>query len=143
MTDPATYRDLAERSWAWALTQVRRDDQKDRNAQRDHRLTAIIVGNLPPQLANSLLDLIGGNHLPQTFIGRISPEKGVERAIAIAQRAGIPLKIAAKVDNADREYYNSNIKRLLKAPGIDFIGEIGEAPVFGDFLRIPRRHLQQ
>ena len=67
-----------------------------------------------------------GNGGYLAFIGRISPEKGVERAIAIAQRAGIPLKIAAKVDNADREYYNSNIKRLLKAPGIDFIGEIGD-----------------
>ncbi len=60
------------------------------------------------------------------FIGRISPEKGTERAIAIARRAGIPLKIAAKVDNVDRDYYNSKIKRLLKEPGIEFIGEIGD-----------------
>jgi glycosyltransferase involved in cell wall biosynthesis len=67
-----------------------------------------------------------GNAGYLAFIGRISPEKGVERAIAIAQRAGIPLKIAAKVDNVDRGYYNSKIKRLLKAPGIDFIGEIGD-----------------
>jgi glycosyltransferase involved in cell wall biosynthesis len=60
------------------------------------------------------------------FIGRISPEKGVDRAIEIAQRAGIPLKIAAKVDKADTAYYNNRIKRLLKGPGIEFIGEIGE-----------------
>jgi glycosyltransferase involved in cell wall biosynthesis len=60
------------------------------------------------------------------FIGRISPEKGVDRAIEIARRAGIPLKIAAKVDKVDVAYYNSKIKRLLKSPGIEFIGEIGE-----------------
>ena len=51
------------------------------------------------------------------FIGRISPEKGVEKAIKIARRVGIPLKIAAKVDKADLDYYNDKIKRLLKGPG--------------------------
>ena len=60
------------------------------------------------------------------FIGRISPEKGVEKAIKIARRAGIPLKIAAKVDNADLDYYNNKVKRLLKEPGVEFIGEIGD-----------------
>ena len=51
------------------------------------------------------------------FIGRISPEKEVEKAIKIARRAGILLKIAAKVDKADLDYYNAKIKRLLKGPG--------------------------
>lgn len=74
-----------------------------------------------------------GNGGYLAFIGRVSPEKGVERAIEIAQRAGIPLRIAAKVDKADLEYYNAKIKRLLKAPGIEFIGEIGE-PEKGEFL---------
>jgi glycosyltransferase involved in cell wall biosynthesis len=60
------------------------------------------------------------------FIGRISPEKGVDRAIEIADRAGVPLKIAAKVDKADLVYHNSKIKCLLEGPGIEFIGEIGE-----------------
>jgi glycosyltransferase involved in cell wall biosynthesis len=60
------------------------------------------------------------------FIGRISPEKGVEKAIKIARRVGIPLKIAAKVDKADLDYYNHKIKRLLKGPGVEFIGEIGD-----------------
>jgi glycosyltransferase involved in cell wall biosynthesis len=60
------------------------------------------------------------------FIGRISPEKGVEKAIKIARRAGIPLKIAAKVDNADLDYYNNKVKRLLREPGVEFIGEIGD-----------------
>src|SRR6202048_5033760 len=67
------------------------------------------------------------------FIGRISPEKGVENAIKIARRAGIPLKIAAKVDKADLDYYNAKIKRLLKGPGVEFIGEIGDRDK-GDFL---------
>jgi len=60
------------------------------------------------------------------FIGRVSPEKGIDKAIRIARRAGIPLKIAAKVDKADVDYYNSRIKKLLKDPGVEFIGEIGD-----------------
>jgi hypothetical protein len=60
------------------------------------------------------------------FIGRVCPEKGLERAIEIARRAGMPLRIAAKVDKADLEYYKTKIKRLLKGPGIEFVGEIGE-----------------
>ena len=67
------------------------------------------------------------------FIGRISPEKGVEKAIKIADRAGIPLKIAAKVDKADLDYYNESVKRLLKGPGVEFIGEIGDRDK-GEFL---------
>jgi glycosyltransferase involved in cell wall biosynthesis len=60
------------------------------------------------------------------FLGRISPEKGVDRAIEIAKRVGIELRIAAKIDRADREYYESTIKPLLQHPLIHYIGEIGE-----------------
>jgi glycosyltransferase involved in cell wall biosynthesis len=60
------------------------------------------------------------------FLGRISPEKRVDRAIEIARRAGMPLKIAAKIDNADRAYYDSVIKPLMGDPNVEFIGEIGE-----------------
>jgi glycosyltransferase involved in cell wall biosynthesis len=60
------------------------------------------------------------------FLGRICPEKRVDRAIAIAKRAGIELKIAAKVDAADEEYYESEIRHLLDDPLVDFIGEIGD-----------------
>jgi glycosyltransferase involved in cell wall biosynthesis len=67
------------------------------------------------------------------FIGRICPEKGVENAIKIARRVGIPLKIAAKVDKADLDYYNVKIKRLLMGPGVEFIGEIGDRDK-GEFL---------
>jgi glycosyltransferase involved in cell wall biosynthesis len=61
------------------------------------------------------------------FLGRISPEKRVDRAIEIAQRTGIKLKIAAKVDAVDREYFEARIEPLLDDPLIEFIGEIGEA----------------
>jgi glycosyltransferase involved in cell wall biosynthesis len=62
------------------------------------------------------------------FLGRISPEKGVDRAIRIAGKAGLKLKIAAKVDNADKEYYDSQIKPLIQGnPDVEFIGEINDA----------------
>jgi glycosyltransferase involved in cell wall biosynthesis len=62
------------------------------------------------------------------FLGRISPEKGVDRAIRIAGKAGLKLKIAAKVDNADKEYYDSKIKPLIQGnPDVEFIGEINDA----------------
>jgi glycosyltransferase involved in cell wall biosynthesis len=62
------------------------------------------------------------------FLGRISPEKGVDRAIKIAGKAGMKLKIAAKVDNADKEYYDSQIKPLIQGnPDVEFIGEINDA----------------
>jgi glycosyltransferase involved in cell wall biosynthesis len=60
------------------------------------------------------------------FLGRISPEKRPDRAIAIAKATGIPLKIAAKVDAVDREYFAKEIEPLMDSPLIEFIGEIGE-----------------
>jgi glycosyltransferase involved in cell wall biosynthesis len=60
------------------------------------------------------------------FLGRVSPEKGLERAIEIARRAGARLRIAAKVDLADRDYFQSRIQPLLKLPGMEFLGEVGE-----------------
>jgi glycosyltransferase involved in cell wall biosynthesis len=61
------------------------------------------------------------------FLGRISPEKRVDHAIEIARRAGLPLKIAAKVDKVDQEYFEERIKHLLNSADVEFIGEIGEA----------------
>jgi glycosyltransferase involved in cell wall biosynthesis len=60
------------------------------------------------------------------FLGRISPEKRPDVAISIARRAGIPLKIAAKVDRVDRDYFETRIAPLLDHPLIDYIGEIRE-----------------
>jgi len=61
------------------------------------------------------------------FLGRVSPEKGLERAIEIARRAGVRLRIAAKIDAADEEYFGREIVPLLAAPGMEFIGEVNEA----------------
>jgi glycosyltransferase involved in cell wall biosynthesis len=60
------------------------------------------------------------------FLGRISPEKRPDRAIAIARAAGIPLRIAAKVDDADRRYFHERIEPLLDDPLVEYIGEIGD-----------------
>ena len=61
------------------------------------------------------------------FLGRISPEKRVDRAIAIARRVGLPLKIAAKVDAADKTYYEREIVPLLGQSDVEFVGEINDA----------------
>src|SRR4029450_4085444 len=60
------------------------------------------------------------------FLGRISPEKGVDRAIKVARTLGIPFKIAAKVDRVDEVYFREHIAPLLKTPGVEFIGEINQ-----------------
>ncbi len=60
------------------------------------------------------------------FLGRISPEKRPDRAIKIAEMVGMKLLIAAKVDEADRDYFEQVIRPLLKSPWVEFIGEIGD-----------------
>jgi glycosyltransferase involved in cell wall biosynthesis len=60
------------------------------------------------------------------FLGRISPEKRVDRAIEIATRVGMPIRIAAKVDAADKEYFESEIRRLLDHPLVEYVGEIND-----------------
>jgi glycosyltransferase involved in cell wall biosynthesis len=66
----------------------------------------------------------GGEYL--AFLGRISPEKAPDAAIRIATAAGMPLKIAAKVDKVDQEYFKTKIEPLLASANVEFIGEIGE-----------------
>jgi glycosyltransferase involved in cell wall biosynthesis len=61
------------------------------------------------------------------FLGRVSPEKGLDRAIEIARRARVRLRIAAKVDPADEEYFQREIVPLLGLPGVEFVGEVNEA----------------
>jgi glycosyltransferase involved in cell wall biosynthesis len=60
------------------------------------------------------------------FLGRMSREKRPDRAIRIARGAGMPLRIAAKVDNADIAYFESSIEPLLAGDGVEFVGEIGD-----------------
>jgi glycosyltransferase involved in cell wall biosynthesis len=67
------------------------------------------------------------------FLGRISPEKRVDRAIRIAERCGLPIKIAAKVDKVDQDYFDEQIKPLMSLPFVDYIGEIAD-PQKSEFL---------
>jgi glycosyltransferase involved in cell wall biosynthesis len=60
------------------------------------------------------------------FLGRLSPEKQPDVAIEVAKRAGLPLRIAAKIDAADREYFEGVVAPLLDHPLIEFVGEIGD-----------------
>jgi glycosyltransferase involved in cell wall biosynthesis len=97
----------------------------------DHQRTPIPVANwaatihhgLPSELLPLNADAASGY---LAFLGRISPEKRPDRAIAIAKATGIPLKIAAKVDGADKAYFHEKIEPLLNDPLVEFIGEINE-----------------
>jgi glycosyltransferase involved in cell wall biosynthesis len=84
------------------------------------------IGNvyhgLPPALYKPRFE--GGDYL--AFLGRISPEKRPDRAIEIALQSGMKLKIAAKIDRVDRDYFESKVKPLLNDPLIEFVGEIGD-----------------
>jgi glycosyltransferase involved in cell wall biosynthesis len=73
---------------------------------------ATIHHGLPPDLYP--FNAQGGQYL--VFLGRIAPEKRPDRAIEIAKRAGVPLKIAAKVDHVDQEYFKCEIEPLLDDP---------------------------
>jgi glycosyltransferase involved in cell wall biosynthesis len=90
---------------------------------------ATIYRGLPRDLLK--FNAEGGKYL--AFLGRISPEKGIEGAIEVSRRTGIPLKIAAKVDDYDREYYRNVIVPLLALPGIEYLGEIDDSQK-SDFL---------
>jgi glycosyltransferase involved in cell wall biosynthesis len=77
-------------------------------------------------LPQDLYDLGSGDGDYVAFIGRICREKRPDRAIEIAKRAGIKIRIAAKIDKVDIEYFEKHIKQLLDDPLVEFIGEIGE-----------------
>lgn len=94
-----------------------------RRAIHNSNFLGTVYHGLPEELLAPTLNPKGGY---LAFLGRISPEKGPDRAIRIARAVGIPLKIAAKIDRADREYFKSQIEPLLKGDGVEFIGEIDE-----------------
>ena len=97
------------------------------NAQRlpiqEIPVAATVYHGLPRDL-HSVSLIPRGGYL--AFLGRISPEKRLDRAIAIARAVGVPLKIAAKVDRVDEEYFRSEIEPLLQLPGVEYIGEIDD-----------------
>jgi len=96
------------------------DNQRKPLPQANWRGT-VYHGLLP-----DLLNLQNGKRNYFAFLGRVSPEKGVDKAIEIAKAAQIKIKIAAKVDEADKEYFKNNIEKLLDDPLVEFIGEINE-----------------
>lgn len=96
------------------------------NAQRRPVPQANWIRTIHHGLPEQLLTPRPVNPSYLAVLGRIAPEKGIDRAIRIAIRCGIPLKIAAKVDRADQEYYDEVIKPLIEHPLIDYIGEIGD-----------------
>ena len=96
------------------------DDQ--RKPLPNAKFMTTIQHGIPADLHRPLFEK--GKYL--AFLGRISPEKRPDRAIRIARAAGIPLKIAAKVDKVDEEYFRREILPLIDGPGVEFIGEINE-----------------
>lgn len=84
---------------------------------------ATVYHGLPVDLLPRSLHAKGGY---LAFLGRISPEKRVDRAIRIARSVGLPLKIAAKIDKVDAEYFRSEIEPMIGGADVEFIGEINE-----------------
>ena len=103
------------------------------DAQRAPLPQAGWIGTVYHGLPLDLLTSHPGPGRYLAFLGRIAPEKRVDRAIAIATACGQPLRIAAKVDPADRDYFERDIRPLLDNPLVDYIGEISEEQK-SDFL---------
>jgi glycosyltransferase involved in cell wall biosynthesis len=96
------------------------------NSQRSPLPSINWQGTVYHGIPSNLYELSRSQGTYLAFLGRISPEKRVDRAIEIAKRANIKLKIAAKVDPADKHYMETRIRPLLDHPLVEFIGEIGE-----------------
>ena len=95
--------------------------------QREHLPDANWLATVPhgvPSHQYRFCERPNGDYL--AFLGRISPEKRPDVAIRLARRAGIPLKLAAKVDAVDTAYFETVVKPMLAEPGIEFVGEIGD-----------------
>ena len=103
------------------------------SSQRRPIHTANWVGTVHHGLPKRLLEPQPVKPSYLAFLGRISPEKRVDRAVRIAQRCGLPLKVAAKVDQVDRDYFDDEIRPLFTLPNVDFIGEIADGQK-SDFL---------
>jgi len=96
------------------------------NAQRQPLAWANWQTTIYHGLRTDLFSFRRGSDDYLAFLGRISPEKGADRAIEIAKRVGIPLKIAAKVDRADRRYFKRVVEPLLNESYVEWVGEISD-----------------
>lgn len=116
-------KDLASVYWRWPGFPLVSISDHQRRPLRFARWLGTVHHGLPASLLPFSPGAQGGY---LAFLGRISPEKRPDRAIAIAKRSGMPLKMAAKVDHADREYFCNEIRPMLDDPLIEFIGEIDD-----------------
>jgi glycosyltransferase involved in cell wall biosynthesis len=98
--------------------------QSQRKPVSQANFVATVQHGLPLELYKPVFQPRGGY---LAFLGRISPEKRPDRAIEIARVLGLPLKIAAKIDDADAAYFKETIEPMLGVPGVEFIGEINDA----------------
>ena len=117
-------KDLPERLCALAAVPAGLDLRRPAPTARRRELAATVQHGLAARAFTASRRAPQDGYL--AFLGRISPEKRPDRAIAIAKRSGLPLKIAAKVDAADTAYFHEVIEPLLDDPLVEFVGEIGD-----------------
>ena len=101
------------------------DSQRTPLAQLDLNWVATVHHGLP--MSDVPYEAAGGRGRYLAFLGRMSAEKGPEQAIAVAKRVGLPLVMAAKVDRADREYFERVVRPLLDHPLVEYVGELDDA----------------
>jgi len=116
-------KDLSQAYERWPQFQLVSISDRQRRPLPDANWIATVPHGFPDDLHRYCAQP-AGNYF--AFLGRMSPEKRPDVAIKLALRAGIPLKIAAKVDAVDVGYFEAVIKPLLDDPLIEFIGEIGD-----------------
>jgi glycosyltransferase involved in cell wall biosynthesis len=97
------------------------------DAQRRPLPDANWIGTVHHGLPRDLYRFHGGPGRYLAFVGRISVEKRVDRAIEIATRAGVPLRIAAKIDPTDQAYFRTVVEPLLRHPLVEYVGELDDA----------------
>ena len=117
-------KDLAGAYARWPRYRLASISDRQRVPLPDGNWAATVQHGLPAELYRVPPN---SDHGYLAFLGRISPEKRADRAIAAAIRSGTRLKIAAKIDGVDRAYFHDRIEPLLDNPLIEFIGEIGDA----------------
>jgi glycosyltransferase involved in cell wall biosynthesis len=96
------------------------------DAQREPVPDANFVGTVRHGLPEALFEAGDGGGGYVAFLGRFSPEKAPDDAIRIALRAGLPIRLAAKIDKVDEAYFEAVVKPLLREPGVEYVGEISE-----------------
>jgi len=114
------YREIFEHHYDFPLVSI---SNHQRRPLPDANWAGTVLHGLPTNVCR-FQSAPRGDYL--AFLGRISPEKRVDRAIEIAGRAGLKIKIAAKIDAADRQYFKNEIEPLFALPHVEYVGEVGD-----------------